>query len=132
EADLGVTMLRFANGVRLTVKPTSFHADQILISVDLGHGREALPPGAAAPVWLANSGAFLLGGYKDLAIPEIKRLMTGKQTGVAMGFSDTSLRFTGATRPQDLPVEMEMIAAYLTDPGWRPEGLELVRSQMIN
>lgn len=132
ETDLGVTMLRFANGVRLTVKPTNFHADQILISVALGQGREGLAPGAAAPVWMANSGAFLLGGYKDLAIPEIKRLMSGKQTGVAMGLGDSSLRFTGATRPQDLSLEMQMIAAYLTDPGWRPEGLELVRSQMIN
>lgn len=132
EADLGVTMVRFTNGVRLTVKPTSFHADQILISAALGQGREALAPGSASPVWLANSGAFLLGGYKDLAIPEIKRLMSGKQTGVAMGLGDNSLRFTGATRPQDLSLEMQMMAAYLTDPGWRPEGLELVRSQMIN
>ncbi len=132
EADLGVTLLRFANGVRLTVKPTNFHADQILISVGLGHGREDFSPITAAPLWAANSGAFLLGGYKDLAVPEIKRLMTGKQTGVAMSLGDSALRFSGATRPQDLTLQMQMMAAYLTDPGWRPEGLELVRSQLVN
>ena len=132
EADLGTTMVRFANGVRLTVKPTSFHADQILISVNIGHGREDIAPDSAAPLWVVNSGAFLLGGYKDLAIPEIKRLMTGKQTGVAMALGDNGLRFSGSTRPQDLSVELQMMAAYLTDPGWRPEGLELVRSQIVN
>jgi len=132
EADLGITLLRFANGVRLTVKPTGFHADQILVSVNIGHGREDIAPTSAVPLWTVNSGAFLLGGYRDLAVPEIKRLMTGKQAGVAMAFSDNGLRFSGATRPQDLSVQMQMMAAYLTDPGWRPEGLELVRSQLIN
>ena len=132
EADLGVTMLRFVNGVRLTVKPTNFHADQILVSVNIGHGREGLGPDTVAPVWAAASNAFLLGGYKDLAIPEVKRLMTGKQAGVAMGLGDNGWRLSGTTRPQDLTIQMQMLAAYLTDPGWRPEGLELVRSQMIN
>jgi zinc protease len=132
EADLGATLLRFANGVRLTVKPTNFQADQILVSVNIGHGREDLAPNGSAPIWAVNSGAFLLGGYKELAIPELKRLMAGKQVGVAMSLADNGLRLSGATRPQDLSVQMQMMAAYLTDPGWRPEGLELVRSQLIN
>jgi zinc protease len=131
-ADLGATMLRFANGVRLTVKPTTFHADQILVSVNIGHGRLDMPAGAAAPLWTVGSNAFLLGGYRDLTIPEVKRLTTGRQSSVNLGLADGALRFSGATRPQDLSLQMQMIAAYLTEPGWRAEGLELVRNNLIN
>ncbi len=131
-ADLGVTMLRFANGVRLTVKPTNFHADQILVSVNVGHGRLDLPPEGAVPAWTIGSNAFLLGGYRDLTVPEIKRLTTGHQTSISLGLADGSVRFSGATRPQDLALQMEELAAYFTAPGWRPEGLELVRNNMIN
>jgi zinc protease len=130
--DLGVTMLRFANGVRLTVKPTAFHADQILVAVDIGHGRLDYAPDAAPPLWTIGSNAFLLGGYRDLTVPEIKRLLTGRQAGVGVALWDGSVRFSGATRPQDLSLQMQMITAYLTAPGWRSEGLELVRNNMID
>jgi len=131
-SDLGATMVRFANGVRLTVKPTAFHADQILVSVNVGHGRLGLAPDAALPAWTVGSNAFLLGGYRDLTVPEIKRLTTGRQTGVSLGLADGGMRFAGATRPQDLALQMQELAAYFTAPGWRPEGLELVRNSMIN
>lgn len=130
--DLGVTMLRFANGVRLTVKPTVFHADQTLVSVDIGHGRLDLAPDMPGPAWTIGSNAFLLGGYRDLTVPEVKRLTTGRQTSVSFGLGDGAVRFSGATRPQDLALQMQMLAAYFTAPGWRPEGLELVRNSMIN
>jgi len=131
-ADLGVTMLRFANGVRLTVKPTRFHADQILVAVNIGHGRLDMAPNTAAPLWTIGSNAFLLGGYRDLTVPEIKRLTTGRQVGVSLALTDGSVRFSGVTRPQDLALQMQMITAYMADPGWRAEGLELVRNTMIN
>jgi zinc protease len=131
-ADLGATMLRFANGVRLTVKPTTFHADQILVSVNIGHGRLDQAPNSAAPLWTVGSNAFLLGGYRDLTVPEIKRLTAGHQASVGFGLSDGAARFSGATRPQDLALQMQMITAYLTAPGWRDEGLELVRNNLIN
>ena len=131
-ADLGVTLLRFANGVRLTVKPTIFHADQILVAVNIGHGRLGWAPGAPVPAWTVGSNAFLLGGYRDLTVPEIKRLTTGRQVGVSLGLGDGAVRFAAGTRPQDLALQMQMLAAYFTAPGWRPEGLELVRNNMIN
>ena len=131
-ADLGATMLRFGNGVRLTVKPTNFHADQILVAVNIGHGRLDIAPNNAAPLWTIGSNAFLLGGYRDLTVPEIKRLTTGHQVGVSLALTDGSVRFSGVTRPQDLALQLQMITAYMADPGWRAEGLELVRNNIIN
>ena len=131
-ADLGTTQLRFANGVRLTVKPTQFHADQILVSVNIGHGRLDLSADGRDLAWTIGSGAFLLGGYQALTLPEIKRLMTGKQSSVGLSLGDNSVNLSGSTRPQDLANQMQRITAYLTAPGWRPEGLELVRNNLVN
>ena len=41
--DLDTYFIRFENGVRLTVKPTKFRADQILINVDIAGGDLAFP-----------------------------------------------------------------------------------------
>src|SRR4030095_6828090 len=40
--DLDVTFIRFANGVKLTVKPTKYRADQILVGVSLTGGGLAM------------------------------------------------------------------------------------------
>ena len=42
-ADLDVTFIRFANGVRMTVKPTKYRADQVFVGVTLPGGELALP-----------------------------------------------------------------------------------------
>jgi zinc protease len=47
-ADLDTVFVRFANGVRLTVKPTKFRDDQILVKARVGHGLLDLPPTARA------------------------------------------------------------------------------------
>src|SRR5262249_25114896 len=61
--DLDVTFIRFANGVRLTVKPTKFRADQISVSVSLPGGELAFPKDKM----VIDSGAFVGGGLEALA-----------------------------------------------------------------
>ncbi|HEX5263740.1 MAG TPA: pitrilysin family protein, partial [Phenylobacterium sp.] len=41
--DLGVTFVRFANGLRLTVKPTDFAKDRVAVQLRFGHGILDLP-----------------------------------------------------------------------------------------
>jgi zinc protease len=131
EADLGVTMLRFANGVRLTVKPTKFHADQILVALSLGHGRQDLPADRATPLWAAESGALIGGGLQALSLPEIERVLAGRRAGARFELNDNAFALIGATRPADFELELQLMGAYLTAPGWRPEAFESVRNRMI-
>src|SRR5262249_44158770 len=44
----GATLVRFANGTRLTVKPTDFAKDQVSIVVRFGHGQLDLPKNMVA------------------------------------------------------------------------------------
>ena len=54
-ADLDVHAVRFANGVRLDVKPTDFEADTVRLTVRFGRGRLGLPPEELPPAGSTNA-----------------------------------------------------------------------------
>jgi zinc protease len=129
-ADLDVTQVIFANGVRLTVKPTQLRKDQILVSVDVGAGRLELPKDHPDDEWA--SGAFVAGGFGKLSMEDSTQALAGKLYGVNFAISDEAFQFTGATRPLDLPTQLQVITAYLADPGYRPEAFERLRATYLN
>ncbi len=115
--DLDVTFIRFANGVKLTVKPTKFRADQILIGVSLAGGELAMPKDRQ----VINIGSFLGGGLQAMPFIDIRRTLPGKIYGVSFDLSDDAFSLSGATRPADLDTQMQVLTAFLTNPGWRPD-----------
>jgi zinc protease len=121
-ADLGTTMVRFRNGVRLTVKPTKFRDDQILIRVNIGRGLTALPADRQATTWAA--GAFIEGGLKKIDNEDMERVLASKVYGASFAVGEDAMVLAGATRPSDLPTQMQVLAAYMTEPGWRPEAFQ--------
>jgi zinc protease len=125
-SDLGVTFVRFANGVRLTVKPTKFRDEQILVNVRFGHGTLELPKGAAPP-WSLGS-AFIQGGLADLTLEEIEAVFADRVVGIDMGVGEEAFSLSGSTRPADLDIQLQVLAAYMTQPGWRPEGFQRMRT----
>ena len=58
---IGATAVRFANGVRLTVKKTDFAANQVMVQVRFGDGQLALPADRPNPSWALGPG-FAAGG----------------------------------------------------------------------
>jgi zinc protease len=118
-ADLGTTFIRFANGVRLTVKPTKFRDDEVLVRVNIGHGLEDLPRDRQSTTWA--SGAYIEGGLKRISNEDMERVLATKLYGARFGVSDEAFTFTGGTRTGDLPTQMQVLAAYLAEPGWRPQ-----------
>jgi zinc protease len=124
--DLGVTFVRFANGVRLTVKPTRFQQDNIEVAVHFGHGREELPADKPSPWW--GTSVFTAGGLNDLTYEQLQQVLAAKSVSAALTLGDDSFALTGVTRPLDLNVQMQMLAAYMTAPGWRQEAFDRARS----
>lgn len=121
-ADLDTTFIRFENGVRLTVKPTRFKDDEILVRVNVGGGRLDLPKDGPNLNWL--SGAYVEGGLKQISAEDMERVLASRVYGAQFGVSDDSFVLTGGTRPEDLDVQMQVLAAYLAEPGWRPEAFK--------
>jgi zinc protease len=127
--DLGVTHVRFANGVTLTVRPSSFRKDQVLVNVLIGGGRLDLPRDRGTAIWGNN--ALVQGGLEAMSIDEMEQVLASKIYGARFGVNDADFSLSGSTRPQDLDVQMQVLAAYVTHPGWRPEAFERLRTSLI-
>lgn len=124
-ADLGVTQVRFTNGVALNVKRTDFAKDRIEVFVRIAGGRLDLPP---EPALSAFASALVVeGGLGRLTAAEIDRAFAGRVAGVRFGVGEDHYALTGATTPADFPAQLRLMAAYLSDPGFRGEPLERLR-----
>ncbi len=124
--DLGVTYVRFANGVTLTVKPTQLHAGQILLNVRFGSGRLGLPRDHVAPAW-ALGGSFIQGGLAHYDVDDLQKLMADKLWGASAAIGDDEYTLSGQARAADLGAEMQVLAAYVTDPAFKPEAFDQMR-----
>ncbi|HEY5411724.1 MAG TPA: insulinase family protein [Caulobacteraceae bacterium] len=126
-SDLGVTLVRFANGVRLTVKPTKFRDNEVMVRVRIGHGLLDLPQDHVTPVWAAR-GAFTEGGLKALSDEQLEQILASKIYGAEFQTGEDAFVLQGATRPGDLPTQMQVLAAYVSAPGYRPEAFQRMRT----
>jgi len=128
--DLGLTMVKFANGVRLTVKPTKLRANEVLIREDIGHGRMSLRKDQASALWA--SPAVVLSGLKAIEYPDIQRVLAANVFDIDFSVEDGSSRFNGRTRTRDLLTQLQLMAAYTSDPIYRPEVFNRVKQAYLN
>lgn len=120
-------MVTFANGTTLTVKPTTFRDEQILISLRTGLGELGLPTDRQDPQTLASF-VFTAGGLGKLTADELARVLSGRIYGANFSVDGDAYQISGSTRPADLTLEMQLLTAYLTDPGLRPAPFEQIKA----
>jgi zinc protease len=118
--DLGVDLVEFANGVRLNLKKTDFEANTIRVNVRIGAGR-LTEPAAEPGLALLSDLAFITGGLGKHSIDDLQRLFAGKTVGLDYEVRDDAFDFSGATNSKDLLAQLQLFAAYVVDPGYRPE-----------
>lgn len=126
-ASVGATVITFANGVRLTVKPTEFRDEQILVRVSTGIGELGLPVDRTDPQAL-SAFTFTAGGLDKLTADEMSRVLNGRIYSAGFAVDSDAYVLSGATRPQDLQLETQVLAAYLTEPGLRPAPFEQIKA----
>jgi len=127
-ADLGTTLVTFPNGVKLTVKPTTFTDEQILVNVRVGNGQLGLPIDRAVPTF--GLGTFSEGGLGKLTRSQLEQVLAGDVVGASFSGGADSYSLSGTTRPEDFELQMQLLAAYFTDAAWRPEPFALVKSSL--
>lgn len=125
-SDLDAVFVRFENGVKLTVKPTKFRDDQVLVKVRTGHGLLDMPSDKQSPLWSGT--AFVEGGLKQISAQDMERVLTGKIWNAQLGVEDDAFTLNGRTRPEDLSTELQVLTAFATEPGWRPEAFNRVKT----
>ena len=128
-ADLGITRVKFANGVVLYVKPTKFAAGEVKVAVRFGSGRIGLPVEEPGLDLLAGRG-FVDGGLGRHSVDELHRILASHQLGIDLVVGEAGLNLVGTTTPADLPLQLDLLAAYVTDPAYRPEAEERYRARI--
>ncbi|MBX3480701.1 MAG: insulinase family protein [Caulobacter sp.] len=124
--DLDTTFVRFENGVRLTIKPTKFRDDQVLVRVRVGKGLAGLPSDKQSLAWAAPS--IIEGGLGKISAEDMERVLTGRVYGASFNTDEEALVLSGSTRPEDLEIQLQVLTAYLTDPAWSPAAFERLRN----
>jgi zinc protease len=121
-ADLGLTLVTFANGVRLNLKPTDFEAGRIQVNVRTGTGLLTEPRDQPGLAYFAAS-IFTAGGLGKHSDDDLNRLLAGRNVGFGFRVASDALTVTATTNRADLLLEFQLIAAHFTDPGYRPEAV---------
>jgi zinc protease len=132
-ADLGVTKVRFENGVTLLVKPTKFEDDKVIVNARVAGGMLVnSPKTASADNVPLNQGAFIAGGLEGLTEEEMREALAGKRFSAAFGSGENSFNLRGETTKGDLATQMQVLAAYVTRPGWRKEAYQQKKGELQN
>ena len=123
--DLGLTEIRFANGVRLNLKTTAFAKDEVLVAVRLGQGLTGAPAGSSPPVWLLP--AFAAGGTREMTGSELRASLGDAVLGARLNALDGAFVLSGQTRPRDLSRQLQLMTALIDRPGFRPGAIEALK-----
>ena len=118
--DIDFETIVFDNNVRLNVKKTPYRKDVMSISVAIGAGELFFPPELPGFKWFAPN-MLGLAGLKAHSADEIQTLMAGKTVGVSTSFGTERMYMSGATVPENLSDQLNLMMAYATAPGYRPE-----------
>ncbi|MDQ6656107.1 MAG: insulinase family protein [Verrucomicrobiota bacterium] len=118
--DLGIELVTFQNGVRLNLKKTDFEAGRITIGARLGNGSITEPLEQRGLAAFAG-GTFTAGGLGKHSADDLRNLLAGKNVGWQFAPEWDALRFASGTTPEDLLLDLQLLAAEITDPGYRPE-----------
>jgi zinc protease len=76
------------------------------------------------------SSVYDAGGLGKHSVDDLQRLLAGRNVGSSFGIDEDAFTLGGRTTPEDLTLQLQLMAAYLTDPGFRPEALRAFRNQL--
>ena len=122
--DLGVTVVRFANGTSATLRPTP-GTGQVLFNLAFGAGLSGLPVGHDHALWLLTQSpqTFVMGGLGKADLADINDALFGKSVGASLVTAQDRFHLTGRTRAEDMEAEAQLLTAYVVDPAYRPRAL---------
>jgi zinc protease len=113
--------LEFANGLVMNFKQTAFAKSGVELRIDFGHGREELGDRSLYEGFIAAD-TFIRGGLVRHSYAELRAMVGDEPLGnMALMLNNKSFSLESTSFPDWLLIQLELSAAYLTDPGFRDE-----------
>lgn len=114
-AILGVTELKLSNGVTVTLKPTDFKNDEIVMGATRAGGKNnyGLADKFSAEYAVPVVNAMGIGAFSP---SDLKKALAGKTVSVAPVFKDISEGVTGNSSVKDLESLFQLTYLYFTSP----------------
>ncbi|MBU0973706.1 MAG: insulinase family protein, partial [Proteobacteria bacterium] len=125
--DLGIVQIDFQNNIRLNLKQTDFKKGEFKFKVVFGPGQGAEPkslPGLSA---LAET-TVQQSGFQSMDPDQIGDALAGKDVSIQFNIQDNYFSLSGSGDPKEAELVFQLIYTYLKDPGFRPQGLALAKT----
>ena len=120
--DLEITQIKLANNVRINLKKTDFEKNRIRMMARIGTGQLSQPKDSPMLDKFANA-VFDGGGLGKHTNDELSEILAGRNVSVGLSIGEDAFTLSGSTTPDDQLLQLQIMVASLTDPGYRPEAL---------
>ncbi len=127
---LGIREIVFANGLKLNLKPTELQNDRISLSLAIDGGQ--MLDTKEHPLATAMVSVLPIGGLGKHSYDELQSILAGRSVSFAIGDGERTFRMGATTTPRDLELQLELLAAAISDPGYRPQGEAQYRRNIEN
>lgn len=128
-ADLGVTRVRFDNGVEVDLRRNNNEQAGILVVAMAGDGLTALDPDSPTLLWTAP--AIVQGGVGPLDYGALERATAGKRLGLSFGVSERAFTWAGSTTAVQLVDQLRLIDAAIREPRFDSKAFERIRDGFV-
>jgi zinc protease len=130
EPILGVRKLTFSNGLKVSMKRTELQRDRVSVRLNLDGGQ--LLNTREDPLATAMDDALAVGGLGRHSTDELQSILAGRSVSFNFAGGPETFVLGGSTTPRDLELQLQVMAAALTDPGYRPQGEDQYRRSIRN
>ena len=121
-SDLGITQLILSNQVRVNLKSTPFEKDKIHLLARVGSGKLTQPKDTPM-LDIFAAAVFEGGGLAKHSNDDLQQILAGRNVSSSLTIGEDAFILNGATTPADITLQMQLMCASLTDPGYRDEAL---------
>lgn len=130
DATLGTTRLTYANGVKVTLKPSKLQAGSVMVSVRALGGLKRLSPKTPDSAFALNFYDIFQGGLTKMSATEIEESLAGMNFDLAYRLTEDAAVLMGQSATHDFAREMQLLRAFYSDAAFDPAYLERLRHSM--
>jgi zinc protease len=128
-ADVGITIVQFANGTEAWVKPTDFKNDQIVFDL-MSPGGSSLASCAEGPEATLATSYVGLAGVGGLKALDLQRMLSGKLASASPYIGLSSHGISGGAPPAQLETALQLLYLNFTAPNEDPDAFALLTRQI--